>query len=192
MSENEPICKKKLKILEPKSLGGSKVKLVGAMPFRCLVPAEATPLIRNERVRVEEAEGLSDCIVTVSGDEQEAVEEIIRSLYAAQEAGHLGVGLEVQVAEGEQGIFVLLVPQSFPFSDQEGWQKVLDCGAQVQLEADAIHGTEDRAIQLLGSLEQTLKAVLVLQELIIPDSPEVFSEEEILLEPSDAWALCIG
>lgn len=73
------------------------------------------------------------------------------------------------------------------FFFQYGWQKVLECGAEVQLEPDAIHGTEDRAIQVLGSLEQTLAAVLALQQLIpAPDSPEVFSEEEILLEASDA------
>ena len=140
------------------------------MLFRCLVPAEATALIVGEdgiARQIEESggasisvsdecdnPGLSDRIISIMANQQHgeiACKMIIERLYAAQE-----------VAAGDQGIFVLLVPDSFPDSE-DLLQKVMEIsGADVHLEPDAIAGTDDRAIQIVGGFDATVAAVFQL------------------------------
>ncbi|CAK9012386.1 unnamed protein product [Durusdinium trenchii] len=146
------------------------------MLFRCLVPAEATALIVGEdgiARQIEESStcsasisvsdegdtpGLSDRIITIRGDQKHgevACKMIIERLYAAQE-----------VAAGDQGIFVLLAPDTFPESE-DLLQKVMDTsGADVHLELDAVAGTDDRAIQIVGGFDSTVAAVFQLGALM--------------------------
>ena len=146
------------------------------MIFRFLVPAEATALIVGEdgvTKQIPDAcitvsdegdtPGLSDRIITISGDQQHgeaACEMIIQRLYEAQE-----------VASGDQGIFVLLVPDSFESEDV--LQKVRDIsGADIHLEPEAIAGTDEGALQIVGGYQETVSAVFQLGALIAFDPLE--------------------
>lgn len=147
------------------------------MLFRCLVPAEATGLVVGEGgvtgqfsdacIRVSDegdTPGLSDRIISISGDQKNgeaACQMIIKRLYEAQE-----------VAPGDQGIFVLLVPDTFPESE-DVLQKVREVsGAEIHLEPDTIPGTDDCALQIVGGYNETLAAVFQLGALMAFDPLE--------------------
>ena len=148
-----------------------------SMLFRCLVPAEATGLVVGEGgvtgqfsdacIRVSDegdTPGLSDRIISISGDQKNgeaACQMIIQRLYEAQE-----------VAPGDQGIFVLLVPDTFPESE-DVLQKVREVsGAEIHLEPDTIPGTDDCALQIVGGYNETLAAVFQLGALMAFDPLE--------------------
>ncbi|CAE7433326.1 zmpB [Symbiodinium natans] len=140
------------------------------VPFRCLVPAEAAELFVGEDGmavgRVAHASGanisvsddgntppsLTDRIVTVRGTQQAqqaACRLIIERFYEAQKV------------QGEDiGVFILLVPSALAttMGSDGTLSKIMELsGAELAVQ-EAITGTEDRPVRIVGSFEATVLA----------------------------------
>jgi len=141
-------------------------------PFRCLIPAEAVGLIvgkNNNTVqqicRDSGAEihvsgvrdtppPLSDRVVTISGDvlqRKSAIRFIVHRLFQAQE-----------VADDKGGIFVVVVPTTTTHLIGS----LQPTAAEIHVEDEAIGCTELYPVRIFGTLDQTIKAAALINDLL--------------------------
>lgn len=141
-------------------------------PFRCLIPAEAVGLIvgrNNSTVQQICSESgadihvsgvrdtpppLSDRIVTISGEvlqRKSAISFIVHRLFQAQE-----------VADNMGGIFVVVVPTAATHLIGS----LQPTAAEIHVENEAIGSTELHPVRILGTLDHTIKAAALINDLL--------------------------
>mmetsp|Transcript_123873 Transcript_123873/g.246516 ORF Transcript_123873/g.246516 Transcript_123873/m.246516 type:complete len:755 (-) Transcript_123873:312-2576(-) len=140
-------------------------------PFRCLIPAQAVGLIvgRNnttvQQIRRESGAEihvsgvrdtpppLSDRIVTISGEvlqRTSAIRFIVHRLFQAQEV------------DDRDGIFVVLVPTAATHL----LGSLQPSAAGIHVEDDVIGNTGFNPVQILGTLDQTVEAAALINDLL--------------------------